>query len=72
MIWLLIIQEGFGKGVGFDLRERKIWSTFRKMGNTNIDLRVTTVSPNETNLDQFQGFDWLIGNHSDELTPWVR
>ncbi len=19
----------------------------------------------------FDGYDWLIGNHSDELTPWI-
>ena len=65
-----ILQEGFGRGVGYDIRERKIWSTFRRMGN-NIDLRVTAVTPDETNLDQFSEHDWLIGNHSDELTPWV-
>jgi tRNASer (uridine44-2'-O)-methyltransferase len=20
---------------------------------------------------RFDGYDWLIGNHSDELTPWI-
>ena len=70
----ILTQEGLGRGVGFDLRERKIWSTLRKLGaaaGQQIDLRVTTISPNQNNLDQFSEFDWVIGNHSDELTPWL-
>ena len=70
----ILESEGIGKGVGFDLRERKIWKTLRNLGfgeNHDIDLRVSTISPNETNLGQFNDFDWLIGNHSDELTPWL-
>ena len=49
-------SEGIGKGVGFDLRERKIWNTLKNLGsgaNQKIDLRVSTISPNETNLGQF-------------------
>ena len=70
----ILVSEGIGKGVGFDLRERKIWNTLKNLGsgaNQKIDLRVSTISPNETNLGQFSDFDWLIGNHSDELTPWL-
>ena len=70
----ILTQEGVGRGVGYDLRERKIWNTFRKLGADSgfeVDLRVATISPNEENLNQFDEFDWLIGNHSDELTPWL-
>ena len=69
----ILVSEGLGRGVGFDLRERKIWKTLRSLGSDQnpIDLRVSTVSPDETNLSQFSEFDWLIGNHSDELTPWL-
>ncbi len=24
-----------------------------------------------TRETKFSGYDWLIGNHSDELTPWI-
>ena len=34
-------------------------------------LEVSTVTPSPDNLDQFSNFDWIIGNHSDELTPWM-
>lgn len=27
------------------------------------------ITPGESFL--FPGTDWLIGNHSDELTPWI-
>lgn len=27
------------------------------------------ITPSESFL--FPGTDWLIGNHSDELTPWI-
>ena len=70
----ILTQEGFGQGVGFDLRERKIWDTLRNLGKnsgTSIDLRTATILPDEDNLSQFNDFDWLIGNHSDELTPWL-
>lgn len=26
-------------------------------------------TPSDRNL--FSGYDWIIGNHSDELTPWI-
>ena len=69
----ILVSEGIGRGVGYDLRERKIWKTLRDLASdTNqMELRVSTIAPNETNLSQFSEFDWLIGNHSDELTPWL-
>ena len=69
----ILVSEGIGRGVGYDLRERKIWNTLRDLASdTNqMELCVSTIAPNETNLSQFSEFDWLIGNHSDELTPWL-
>ncbi len=61
----LLTQEGF-PGVGLDLRKRKIWQFFRENGT---DLRVETIQGKAD--DCFQEYDWLIGNHSDELTPWI-
>ena len=34
-----------------------------------VALQVGTVSPSADTT--YPGSDWLIGNHSDELTPWI-
>jgi len=63
----ILFKEGH-IGTGHDLRARKIWSFFQSEGAV---LEVSTVTPSPDNLDQFTNFDWIIGNHSDELTPWM-
>lgn len=62
----ILTKEGIPGGVGLDIRKRKIWNFFRENG---ADLRVQTVEAKAD--DTFKGYDWLIGNHSDELTPWI-
>ena len=62
----LLHKEGIPNGVGLDLRDRKIWNHFRKDGT---DLRIETIEAKAD--DHFKDYDWLIGNHSDELTPWI-
>lgn len=57
-------------GYGVDVRQRKIWKSTLK----EVDLRETTVEPqmiveNRPHFDS--DVDLLIGNHSDELTPWI-
>lgn len=32
-------------------------------------LKEGSITPSDETL--FPGVDWLIGNHSDELTPWI-
>ena len=60
----LLNSEGYS-GVGLDVRKRKIWDLFRE----TADLRESTIIPS---LDlRYSEYDWLIGNHSDELTPWI-
>ena len=56
----LLNEEGH-TGYGVDLRRRKIWSRFE-----NVDLREEAVLPEST-----YKVDWILGNHTDELTPWV-
>lgn len=58
----ILNQEGF-RGCGLDIRSRKTWEIYEN----NADLRVETVLPQST----FPEATWLIGNHSDELTPWI-
>ncbi|KAI4482997.1 hypothetical protein M0802_013521 [Mischocyttarus mexicanus] len=59
----ILSSEGY-PGLGIDLRARKIWDHFPK----STRLEVQTIIPS-TSL--FPDIDWLIGNHSDELTPWI-
>ncbi|KAH8417223.1 hypothetical protein KR222_006773 [Zaprionus bogoriensis] len=59
--------EGY-KGYGYDVRKRKLWSLYPE--STSARLIEQTVEPHSFRLD-FAGIDWLIGNHSDELSPWL-
>lgn len=60
----ILTMEGY-KGIGIDLKKRNIWDMFPE----NVNLKEGVVEPSDKNL--FPEFDWLIGNHSDELTPWL-
>ncbi|CAI2347658.1 unnamed protein product [Caenorhabditis sp. 36 PRJEB53466] len=65
----LLNKSGFS-GYGMDVRQRKVWKTLLK----DEDLREMAVNPqkivqNEPHFDA--DVDLLIGNHSDELTPWI-
>ncbi|XP_064077307.1 LOW QUALITY PROTEIN: probable tRNA (uracil-O(2)-)-methyltransferase [Macrobrachium nipponense] len=63
---LVYILSGEGhKGLGIDLKKRSIWDTFPE----RVVLQEGVVEPSCKNL--FPDYDWLIGNHSDELTPWL-
>ncbi|XP_015177206.1 PREDICTED: probable tRNA (uracil-O(2)-)-methyltransferase [Polistes dominula] len=59
----ILSSEGY-PGLGIDLRARKLWDHFPK----STRLEVQTIIPSTT---LFPDIDWLIGNHSDELTPWI-
>ena len=65
-------QQGFA-GYGIDLRARKSWSLW----GPDTPLRTTTLSPPELCLQSnpsnppFPHGSFLIGNHADELTPWI-
>jgi tRNASer (uridine44-2'-O)-methyltransferase len=58
----ILTQEGY-YGYGIDLRKRQIWSKYEP----RVDLREHCWKP----YDKFENIDWIIGNHSDELSPWV-
>lgn len=61
----ILSQEGHEGSYGVDLRKRKIWDQFLP----ETDLREVAIVPSDENL--FADVDWIIGNHSDELSPWV-
>ncbi|KAG0175472.1 tRNA methyltransferase 44 [Apophysomyces sp. BC1015] len=65
LLTYLLTSEGY-EGFGVDMAERKIWSMLSE-GKTDI-LRVETLYPAQIS---YPGSDWLIGNHADELVPWI-
>ncbi|CDQ62449.1 unnamed protein product [Oncorhynchus mykiss] len=60
----ILSNEGH-PGKGIDVRKRKIWDMY----GPQTHLEETAITPGDGFL--FPGTDWLIGNHSDELTPWI-
>ncbi|KAI8087992.1 uncharacterized protein B0P05DRAFT_530999 [Gilbertella persicaria] len=64
LLTFLLVSEGY-EGYGLDIADRKIWTSLCK---TKDMLRVKTLYPAKAS---FPGTDWLIGNHADELVPWI-
>jgi tRNASer (uridine44-2'-O)-methyltransferase len=62
----ILNDQGFA-GYGVDMRRRKIWSNdfYTRAG---VRLLEETIEPKSS---RFEGADFLIGNHSDELSPWL-
>ncbi|XP_042207028.1 probable tRNA (uracil-O(2)-)-methyltransferase [Homarus americanus] len=60
----ILSSEGH-QGLGIDIKKRNIWDMFPE----HTKLKEGVVEPSDKNL--FPQYDWLIGNHSDELTPWL-
>lgn len=71
----ILMREGF-IGVGLDMRERKSWPSFRLHGSVlqewtfNPSNLVSSPSPDKLEPEIWKGA-WLIGNHADQLTPWL-
>ncbi|KAM9991129.1 hypothetical protein ACTFIZ_004543 [Dictyostelium cf. discoideum] len=61
----ILNKEGYD-GIGIDIRSRKIWAKYDDHVQKN--LIEEAILPKDTTFEQY---DWIIGNHSDELTPWV-
>ncbi|XP_073466905.1 probable tRNA (uracil-O(2)-)-methyltransferase isoform X2 [Aquarana catesbeiana] len=60
----ILSNEGH-PGRGIDVRRRKIWDMY---GPQTV-LEECAITPSDEHL--FPDADWIIGNHSDELTPWL-
>uniref|UniRef100_A0A2R5LLH1 tRNA (uracil-O(2)-)-methyltransferase n=1 Tax=Ornithodoros turicata TaxID=34597 RepID=A0A2R5LLH1_9ACAR len=58
----LLSAEGYN-GMGIDIRKRKIWDLY----GPDINLVEGVITP----TSRFSEYTWWIGNHSDELTPWI-
>ena len=62
----ILIREGY-QGYGYDVRRRKLWSLYPD--NVSSHLYEHAIEPFRFNLPI--EVNWLIGNHSDELSPWI-
>ncbi|GJJ71001.1 tRNASer (uridine44-2'-O)-methyltransferase [Entomortierella parvispora] len=59
-----VLNEEGHPGTGIDLAARKVWELYGE----NTKLEAKTIIPDET---VFEDVDWIIGNHADELAPWI-
>lgn len=67
----LLVSEGV-HGVGLDVRRRGIWAQYPEASGKC--LRETTLDPSSESAAATAlpaDTTWLLGNHSDELTPWL-
>lgn len=58
----LLTMEGF-EGRGIDIQKRKIWARYPD----SVKLSEEAIDPPNQVFEE----DWILANHSDELTPWV-
>lgn len=63
LVYILCSEGHFGKGL--DVRKRGIWDMYPNF----VKLEVETIIPSKNYI--LKDTDWIIGNHSDELTPWI-
>lgn len=68
LLTYILCSEGL-QGLGLDLRSRRSWSLF----NPSL-YREMLINPQSSSFQEFvqsENVTLLIGNHSDELTPWL-
>ncbi|KER33505.1 hypothetical protein T265_00620 [Opisthorchis viverrini] len=66
LLVFVLLNEGFN-GTGVDIRKRKIWSSYPD----SVQNRLLETTLDAEQCPGFPDATWLIGNHSDELTPWI-
>ncbi|KAJ7594937.1 hypothetical protein C8J56DRAFT_1123563 [Mycena floridula] len=64
----ILIAEGY-IGHGIDLRARTSWDHYPE--STRAALHVHALDPSSPSSDFLKPCVFIIGNHADELTPWV-
>ncbi|KAG9015950.1 tRNA(Ser) Um(44) 2'-O-methyltransferase [Tulasnella sp. 427] len=70
----ILVSMGYTDGFGIDIRERKTWGVFPPDSRTR--LQVHSYDPTLITADSdcpplLKRGTFLIGNHSDEMTPWL-
>ncbi|GAC99432.1 hypothetical protein PHSY_007033 [Pseudozyma hubeiensis SY62] len=71
LLTYILMKEGF-RGVGLDMRARKSWAGYTADGAKlrEWNFNPATLLHNNDDDDEWNGA-WLIGNHADQLTPWI-
>ena len=64
----ILVSEGY-TGLGIDLRARASWAQYPEL--TKASLKVHAFDPTLEDNSYFKTGAFIIGNHADELTPWV-
>ncbi|KAK4509319.1 uncharacterized protein ATC70_007670 [Mucor velutinosus] len=68
LLTFLLSSEGY-EGYGIDIADRRIWPALSEINGHKKDiLRVEALYPAKVT---YPGTEWLIGNHADELVPWI-
>ena len=60
----ILNQEKF-HGIGIDVKSRNMWNTLFSKSTYHENFF------DPKNWTELAEYNWLIGNHSDELTPWI-
>jgi tRNASer (uridine44-2'-O)-methyltransferase len=66
LLVFILNDQGYS-GYGVDMRRRKIWDN-EFYAKLNVKLHEKTI---DAQTSTYPDCDWLIGNHSDELSPWL-
>ncbi|EST06610.1 tRNA (uracil-O(2)-)-methyltransferase [Kalmanozyma brasiliensis GHG001] len=69
LLTYILMREGF-QGIGLDLRKRKSWANFTAQGARLEEWNFNPSSLLTESAEQWKGA-WLLGNHADQLTPWI-
>ncbi|SPO21289.1 related to TRM44 - tRNA(Ser) Um(44) 2'-O-methyltransferase [Ustilago trichophora] len=77
LLTYILSREGF-RGVGLDLRSRKSWTAYTSNGaqlsEWTFNPSTLVQPPSSTDSSSCSSIwtgAWLLGNHADELTPWL-
>jgi len=64
----ILVSEGY-TGFGIDLRARTSWTHYPE--STQASLKIHAFDPTSDDDSYFTPGVFIVGNHADELTPWV-
>jgi len=64
----ILVSEGY-TGYGTDIRARSSWSHYPE--STRRNLHISPLDPTTDTPPNLPPGAFLVGNHADELTPWV-
>lgn len=67
----ILVSEGY-RGHGIDVRARTSWSSYPDATRACLHVHALDPTANETHAPLFSSSSaFIIGNHADELSPWV-